>query len=102
MTPHGRLGKNFAARQEAHLGRTGRINATASSRVKHVLAEQEGTAEDDCATVVSTLSHTPSLHPSMTGTIISEACSRETIGAGDATKYWEFQVCHPQPSPLLV
>ena len=82
----------FAARQEAHLQRTGRAGATAASRRREeVYEEEEGECLDDGATQASRFSHAPSLHPTMAGTVMSEACSRDTIGAGDSTLYWDFQ-----------
>ena len=83
---------SFAARQDAHLQRTGRAGATAASRRREEVFEQEDECSaDDGATQASRFSHAPSLHPSMAGTVMSEACSRDTIGAGDSTLYWDFQ-----------
>ena len=31
-----------------------------------------------------------SVHPSIAGSDVSSACSLSTIGAGDATDYWDF------------
>lgn len=42
------------------------------------------------ASVASRLSYAPSLHPSVAGTHVSMALSEVTIGAGDATGYWDF------------
>jgi len=38
----------------------------------------------------SMMSHAPSLHPSMAGSVVSMACSEVTIGAGDNTGYWDY------------
>lgn len=49
-------------------------------------------AGDDLASVASGLSlGGRSLHPSVAGTAVSMACSEVTIGAGDATGYWDYQ-----------
>ena len=83
---------NFAARQDAHLEKTGRANAVGSSRRKveaPMIDAMEGF--DDAKSMASRASHAPSLHPSMAGTVISQACHSETIGAGDETMYWDFQ-----------
>ena len=84
---------DFNKRQDAHLARTGRGNAIAASRKKaEMLEDDDGpSAGDDSASVYSRFSHAPSLHPSMAGSMMSEACHPETIGAGDDTKYWDFQ-----------
>lgn len=83
---------SFAQRQDAHLQKTGRANAAGASRKKaEVLMEDDGGAMDDNASVYSRFSHAPSLHPSIAGSMMSEACHPETIGAGDDTKYWDFQ-----------
>ncbi|KAL1495362.1 hypothetical protein AB1Y20_016731 [Prymnesium parvum] len=95
----GGLSSGFVSRQEAHLLRSGRFSATAASRVKEAVAEfdseggGEGGGEEAAESVsrASFFSHTPSLHPSVAGSAMSDACSRETIGAGDATRYWDFQ-----------
>jgi len=37
-------------------------------------------------------SYAPSMHPSLAGSVArSQACSESTIGAGDSTKYWDYQ-----------
>ena len=88
---------SFAQRQDAHLQRTGRMNAIASSRKKAELLSVENDNEErwdddtapQCSTRASRMRHL--LHPSMVGSLMSEACHPETIGAGDDTKYWDFQ-----------
>eukprot|EP00928_Gymnodinium_smaydae_P049553 TRINITY_DN33277_c0_g1_i1.p1 TRINITY_DN33277_c0_g1~~TRINITY_DN33277_c0_g1_i1.p1 ORF type:complete len:298 (+),score=61.34 TRINITY_DN33277_c0_g1_i1:45-938(+) len=83
---------SFSERQEAHLVRTGRANAASSSRARADLpAEASGGAVEDGASVVSRGSVAPSLHPSMAGTVMSQACHPDTVGAGDETLYWDFQ-----------
>jgi hypothetical protein len=85
---------SFAERQDNHLQKTGRANAVGASRKKAEMLvdnEEEGTPGDDAASVFSRFSHAPSLHPSMAGSMMSEACHPETIGAGDDTEYWDFQ-----------
>ena len=76
-------------RQDAHLIRTGRANATQASRRRadYVLGSE---TMDDTASVASRASLAPSLHPSMAGTAISESCHPDTIGAGDDTLYWDY------------
>jgi hypothetical protein len=83
---------SFAERQDAAAQRQGRGNATAASRqrVEWSVEEEEGSAECDSATVATRVSHVPSMHPSMAGTLRSVACSEATIGAGDDTKYWDY------------
>jgi hypothetical protein len=85
----------FYARQEAHLAKQGRSNATSSSRQRAAMPDSlEGAHEgllDDAASSTTTASRAPSLHPSLAGTAISQACSEVTIGAGDDTEYWDFQ-----------
>lgn len=98
-----KLSQGFAKRQEQHLLRQGRINATTSSRsaVQWQLSDGMNDAsvdelnnEDDGATasVAPSLafSVTPSLHPSMSGSVVSRACSAISIGAGDDTGYWDY------------
>ena len=85
---------SFAQRQDAHLQKTGRTNAVGASRKKaEVLIDNEDEVDqgDDAVSVFSRYSHAPSLHPSMAGSMMSEACHPETIGAGDDTQYWDFQ-----------
>ena len=85
---------SFAQRQDAHLQKTGRTNAVGASRKKaEVLIDNEDEVDqgDDAVSVFSRFSHAPSLHPSMAGSMMSEACHPETIGAGDDTQYWDFQ-----------
>ena len=85
----------FAERQDKHLQKTGRSNAVGTSRRKAdvvVLDNGDGeSADDDGASVYSRYSHAPSLHPSMAGSVMSEACHPDTIGAGDETMYWDYQ-----------
>ena len=83
---------SFAQRQDDHLVKTGRSNAVGTSRCAVTLATDEGAeaADDGSASVCSRVSHTPSLHPSIAGSVMSEACHPETIGAGDETHYWDF------------
>lgn len=88
--------QNFQARQEAHLAKTGRGNATAASRraasLPNLDDDDAGDADDGrSAGGRSVASHAPSLHPSMAGSVMSMACSETTIGAGDDTTYWDFQ-----------
>ena len=80
----------FVARQEQHLARTGRANAVGTSRCKAALLLDEEGPTDDAASTYSRFSHAPSLHPSMAGSVVSEACHSETIGAGDETAYWDY------------
>jgi len=86
---------SFAERQDAAAIRQGRSNATAASR-RAVAMPDFGEDElengrDGAESSASRVSHAPSLHPSMAGTVISRACSEVTIGAGDDTGYWDFQ-----------
>jgi hypothetical protein len=56
---------------------------------------------DDGASIHSGVSHAPSMHPSLAGTVMSKACSEVTIGAGDNTGYWYISLCprmNPHPS----
>lgn len=82
----------FATRQDKHLEVTGRANAVGGSRRKAELVpdDDEDGAADDGASMYSRFSHAPSLHPSMAGSVRSEACHRESIGAGDETLYWDY------------
>jgi len=85
----------FQRRAEESLNRSGRWNATASSRTEEVL-ELEGSDDEDgggCAASVgarSIISHAPSLHPSIALSSMSRGCSDVTIGAGDNTEYWDY------------
>ncbi len=82
---------SFAQRMDAHAERTGRRNAASTSRRAVSMVEGgDDLAENDAASVGSHLSHAPSLHPSVCSAM-SEACSRVTIGAGDSTRYWDYQ-----------
>ena len=91
--PQGGRSADFNARMDRHLQVTGRTNAVGSSRQKAQLLLDDGdaSAADDSASVYSRFSHAPSLHPSVAGSVMSEACHSETIGAGDATAYWDYQ-----------
>ena len=99
-TSRGGRSKGFDARQEAHLLRQGRSNATSASRATVEWGGDGddgnggGDANDDGASVAPSIaaSVAPSLHPSMAGSTVSRACSEVTIGAGDDTGYWDF--CH--------
>ena len=52
----------------------------------------EGDEEQEQSVAQSVVSHAPSLHPSIAGkSVVSMACSESTIGAGDATAYWDYQ-----------
>ena len=82
---------SFNARMERHLQATGRGNAVGASREKAELMDGESSMDDDVASICSRFSHAPSLHPSMVGTVMSQACHTETIGAGDGTEYWDYQ-----------
>lgn len=86
-------GGSWISRQDEMLIRQGRANAAAASRVAAPMPDappspdgdqQSGEQFNDAASVVST----PSLHPSVARSI---ACSESTIGAGDATLYWDYQ-----------
>ena len=87
---------SFAKRQDEAAIRQGRGNATAASRHAAAMPDHDDIDVDDgndgAASSASRLSHTPSLHPSMAGTVVSKACSEVTIGAGDDTGY-----CHLLP-----
>ncbi len=87
------LGVGFDARQEAHLAKQGRTNATSSSRQRAEMPDglEGNDGLNDAASVTTSASRTPSLHPSLAGTTLSQACSDVTIGAGDDTEYWDFQ-----------
>lgn len=89
-----RHSQGFEERSQAHLERQGRSNAAGSSRVaERALDDDDDLDEDDGArSTMSKFSHAPSLHPSMRSRAVSEACSTATIGAGDATRYWDY--CH--------
>ncbi len=79
---------SFAERQDEALTRQGRHNATAASRHAVAMPDHEDPQDnDDAASSAARLSHAPSLHPSMAGTVVSKACSEFTIGAGDDTGY---------------
>ena len=45
---------------------------------------------DDAASAATRQSLARSVHPSCVGSAISMACSEATIGAGDATGYWDY------------
>lgn len=86
----------FHERQEAHLAKQLRTNATSSSRRRSVMpngtrSSADADEWDDAASENTSASRAPSLHPSLAGTAISLACSEVTIGAGDDTEYWDFQ-----------
>jgi hypothetical protein len=93
----GGAGGGFHARQEAHLAKQGRSNATSSSRRRAAMPDGAAGGDDadggwdDAASATTTASRAPSLHPSLAGSSISQACSEVTIGAGDDTEYWDFQ-----------
>ena len=82
------VSRTFVARQDAHLEKTGRANATNGSRR---VADIAMGSMSDSVSIASRVSIAPSLHPSMAGTVISEACHPETVGAGDDTTYWDYQ-----------
>ena len=90
---------SFAARNDRHLQRTGRANATGASRRAETV--EDGAADDlsDILSVATKFSHAPSLHPSSVSGM-SEACHPETIGAGDMTQYWDFQHREAQRNDL--
>jgi hypothetical protein len=84
--------EGFRKRQELHLLKKGRSNATSTSRHRAPMSESaDDGALDDSASAATGFSAAPSLHPSMHSVAMSEACSELTIGAGDATEYWDFQ-----------
>ena len=92
----GGLSSGFVARNDAMLARAGRANAAAGSRVAEPMFDADGgdDADDDddgARSVASRASRAPSMHPSMAGTVVSRACSESTVGAGDATEYWDYQ-----------
>ncbi|GMI20515.1 hypothetical protein TrRE_jg7862 [Triparma retinervis] len=100
-SPSHRFSANFTSRQEKALSRNGQHNASSESRKAEELVFEEDDDEDehedgkDGTKSVggrSMMSHAPSLHPSMAGSVVSQACSEVTIGAGDNTGYWDF--CH--------
>jgi hypothetical protein len=78
----------FVTRQERHLTRQGRHNATSTSRRRAALPvaadgdEGGGGLDDAVSAAGSAMSHmsTGSMHPSLTGTSVSLACSEVTIG----------------------
>jgi len=90
---------SFLERQEVLLAKTGRSNATHASRT--VASMQFDPEEDDpelrdtfdgAVSLTSRFSKAPSVHPSLAGSVaVSQACSEATIGAGDDTRYWDFQ-----------
>ena len=80
--------QGFVSRQEKHLLRHGRANASSFSRraVEMELGDEDETYDRDGAqSVASAVSRAPSMHPSVAGTVVSMACSEVTIGAGDDT-----------------
>jgi hypothetical protein len=83
----------FQARQDRHLSATGRANAIGSSRCKvdFTVDGDDALLDDNASVASSRVSHAPSLHPSLAGSIMSEACHSDTIGAGDQTMYWDYQ-----------
>ena len=87
---------SFAERQDAAAIRQGRGNATAASRRAAAMPRDVDPEADDeqdgSASIASHLSHAPSLHPSMTGTVMSKACS-EVIRVG-------FEPTRPYPRNL--
>ena len=90
------MSMSFSERQDRAAVCQGRSNAAASSRQAAVhpgpFAEEElDSGLDEAESVISRLSHAPSLHPSMAGSVLSQACSEVTIGAGDETNYWDYQ-----------
>uniref|UniRef100_A0A7S1CF73 Uncharacterized protein n=1 Tax=Bicosoecida sp. CB-2014 TaxID=1486930 RepID=A0A7S1CF73_9STRA len=67
-------------------GRSGGGGGGGSSRLRG-----RGAGAASVASRASRASYAPSLHPSVAGhTVVSMACSEATIGAGDATGYWDF------------
>ena len=50
--------------------------------------ERGDTASEYSRTSVNSMAR--SIHPSVAGSALSQACSDTTIGAGDATDYWDF------------
>jgi hypothetical protein len=86
---------SFLERQEALLVKTGRLNATPSSRsaiTAGMVDEGEmGDVQSVADSVASRFSRAPSIHPSVSGSMVSLGCSETTIGAGDDTGYWDFQ-----------
>ena len=97
---HGEMSARFVARSNELLERQGRGNATGAQRRALPMPgedEAEGEAEDgsddaDHASVNSFSSAARSIHPSVAGSTVSLSCSDVTIGAGDATNYWDY--CH--------
>lgn len=78
----------FSTRQNVLLRRKGLVNATPASRRAELTDEQESSEKG----FSSTFSHGPSVHPSVrSGYAVSIACAESTIGAGDNTKYWDYQ-----------
>ena len=84
--------EGFTRRQEEALAKSGQGNASSASREAEELVFQDELENDndelvDTASMGgrSIISHAPSLHPSMAGSVISMACSEVTIGAGDNT-----------------
>jgi len=94
-----RSSQSFFERQEVLLTKTGRGNATRASRtaVSAQLDPDEDDQElgdtfDGAASLASRFSKAASVHPSLAGSVaVSQACSEATIGAGDDTRYWDFQ-----------
>ena len=102
-SPSHRFSSSFTSRQEKALSRKGQHNASSESRKAEELVfegedgsddDEHDTGNDGTKSIGgrSMASHAPSLHPSMAGSVMSQACSEVTIGAGDNTGYWDF--CH--------
>ena len=93
---HGEMSARFVARSNELLERQGRGNATgAQRRALPMPGEDEvedGSDDADHASVNSFSSAARSIHPSVAGSTVSLSCSDVTIGAGDATDYWDY--CH--------
>ena len=80
----------FQARQEAAAARQGRANAGSASRAAAPMPLDAEGDVDDAASAATRQSLARSVHPSCVGSAISMACSEATIGAGDATGYWDY------------
>ena len=80
----------FQARQEAAAARQGRANAGSASRAAAPMPLDDDGDVDDAASAATRQSLARSVHPSCVGSAISMACSEATIGAGDATGYWDY------------
>ncbi len=80
------------SRNDELLIRQGRGNATAASRNAVPMREDMDNDLDDGTKSVGGVSAVPSIHPSIAASVArSVACSETTIGAGDDTKYWDYQ-----------